>query len=125
VYALRRELGLPRGEHPVFEGQHSPTLVLALFSRLLAEPQPDWPPNTRITGAIPYNGPEPPAPLPPAVQRLIDSGRQPVVFTLGSSAVGAAGGFYRESLEAVRRLELPAVLLAGSHPENRPAAPLP
>src|SRR5262245_55649127 len=50
VDALRARLGLPRGRHPVFEGQHSPTLVLALFSRVLGEPQVDWPPNVRVTG---------------------------------------------------------------------------
>src|SRR5215510_631747 len=35
IQQLRRELALPRGENPIFEGQHSPTLVLALFSKLL------------------------------------------------------------------------------------------
>ena len=45
VLALRRELGLPDRGHPLFEGSHSPQLVLALFSRCLAEPQPDWPPK--------------------------------------------------------------------------------
>src|SRR2546423_939815 len=37
VYDLRRDLGLPRGEQPVFGGQHSPTKVLALFSKVLAQ----------------------------------------------------------------------------------------
>src|SRR5215213_1001011 len=50
VYRLRAELGLPRGGHPVFEGQHSPSLVLALFSKVLGAPQPDWPPRTVVTG---------------------------------------------------------------------------
>jgi UDP:flavonoid glycosyltransferase YjiC (YdhE family) len=39
VFDLRREVGLPPGRHPLFEGQFSPTLTLALFSRVLAEPQ--------------------------------------------------------------------------------------
>jgi hypothetical protein len=50
VYDLRAELGLPRGETPILSGQHSPTCVLALFSRVLAQPQPDWPPNSLVTG---------------------------------------------------------------------------
>jgi rhamnosyltransferase subunit B len=41
VYGLRAELGLPRGEQPVLNGQHSPTKVLALFSKVMAEPQAD------------------------------------------------------------------------------------
>lgn len=125
VFALRRELGLPRGGDPIFEGQHSPRMVLALFSRLLARPQPDWPANVRITGAIPYNGPDSQRPVSAALEEFLDAGSPPVVFTLGSSAVGAAGSFYRESVEAVRRLGVRAVLLVGPHRENRPRGPLP
>jgi len=55
VYELRAELGLPRGEQPLFMGQHSPTKVLALFSRLMAQPQPDWPPHTTVTGFAFYD----------------------------------------------------------------------
>lgn len=125
VYALRRELGLDRGPHPVFEGQFSPHLVLALFSKLLARPQPDWPARVVITGGIPYSGSAAESALPPELETFLDSGPAPVVFTLGTSAVGAPGAFYRESIEAVRRLGVRAVLLVGPHAENRPAAPLP
>jgi len=38
VAALRDDHGLPAGGDPVYEGQHSPHLVLALFSRVLADP---------------------------------------------------------------------------------------
>lgn len=125
VYALRRELGLPRGGDPIYEGQHSPYLVLGLFSRVLARPQPDWPAHARITGAIPYNGPAGQLPLSPELEAFLDAGPPPVVFTLGSLAVGAAGDFYEESVEAVRRLGVRALLLVGPHPQNRPKAPLP
>src|SRR5207244_8697955 len=50
VFELRAELGLPRGKQPVFGGQHSPTKVLALFSKLMAKPQLDWPRDTVVTG---------------------------------------------------------------------------
>ena len=125
VYRLRRELGLPRGGHPVFEGQFSPDLVLGLFSRVLAEPQPDWPDHTRITGGIAYNGPQAGAPLSPELEAFLSSGPAPVVFTLGSSAVGAAGDFYEQSVSAVRQLGVRAILLAGPHAANRPASALP
>lgn len=120
VRALRRELGLPDGANPLLEGQHSPERVLALFSRVLMDPQADWPPNVTVTGAIPYNGPDVPDPLSSELEAFLEAGPPPVVFTLGSSAVGAAGGFYEESLEAVRRLGVRAVMLIGSHPSNRP-----
>jgi UDP:flavonoid glycosyltransferase YjiC (YdhE family) len=48
-----------------------------------------------------------------------------VVFTLGSAVVHTAGAFYRESLEAVRRLGCRAVLLVGPDPDNHPPEPLP
>lgn len=41
-----------------------------------------------------------------------------MVFTLGSSAVGAAGSFYSENLKAVKRLRVRAVFLTGSHPQG-------
>jgi UDP:flavonoid glycosyltransferase YjiC (YdhE family) len=118
VYQLRAELGLPRGGHPLFDGQFSPTLNLALFSRVLAAPQPDWPAHVKTTGFIFYNGP---GALEPALEAFLDAGAPPVVFTLGSSAVGAAGSFYEESVAAVRRLGVRAVLLTGGFAENQPA----
>ena len=118
VYRLRAELGLPRGGHPLFEGQFSPLMTLALFSRVLAGPQPDWPPHVRTTGFVFYNGP---AARDPALASFLDDGPPPVVFTLGSSAVGAAGSFYHESVEAVTRLGVRAVLLTGGYAENLPS----
>ena len=123
VFELRRhELGLPPGEHPLFEGQFSPTLTLALFSRVLASPQPDWPPNVVVTGSVFYNGPEA---LQPELESFSNDGPPPVVFTLGSSAVAAAGRFYEESLDAVRRLRIRAVLLTGGFEQKCPRGMLP
>jgi rhamnosyltransferase subunit B len=117
VFDLRRHVGLPAGGHPLFEGQFSPTLTLALFSRVLASPQPDWPPNVVITGSVFYNGPEL---LQPELEEFLKAGPPPAVFTLGSSAVATAGRFYEESLDAVRRLRVRAVLLTGGFERNVP-----
>lgn len=122
VFDLRRELGLPPGEHPLFEGQFSPTLTLALFSHVLADPQPDWPPNVTVTGSVFYNGPEMPQ---PELETFLNAGPSPVVFTLGTSAVAAAGRFYDESVDAVRRLGVRAVLLTGGFEQNQPRGTLP
>jgi rhamnosyltransferase subunit B len=125
VAALRAELGLPPGGHPVYEGQFSPMLNLAMFPRVLAEPRPDWPPNTVVTGAALWDGAH--GAMAPELEAFLDAGPSPVVFTLGSSAVGSAGaaGFYRESLAAVARLGVRAVLLTGRDPRNRPGDRLP
>jgi len=120
VQRFRVSLGLEPGGNPILSGQHSPRLVLALFSRVLAEPQPDWPPNTCLAGPILYNGPGA-ADVSAELEAFLASGSPPIVFTLGTSAVEAAGTFYDVSAQAVRRLGRRAVLLVGRHAHNRPA----
>lgn len=130
VGQLRAELGLPPGGHPLFEAQHSPTLVLALFSRVLAEPQPDWPPRTRLTG-FPFHDRRDRAGddvegarLSPELAKFLDAGEPPIIFTLGSSAIWVAKDFYRDSIDAAHALGRRALLLIG-HERNRPVEPLP
>jgi UDP:flavonoid glycosyltransferase YjiC (YdhE family) len=118
VIELRRELGLPSAGHPLFEGANSPDLVLALFSRFFAPPQPDWPPQTVLTGFPFHNSGS--ALLPRELDTFFNRGPAPVVFTLGSSAVGAAGAFYADSLRAAIRLNARAVFLTGPHPQGLP-----
>ena len=115
---LRARHGLPPAGNPIMEGQYSPHLNLALFSRVMAEPQPDWPPRTRVTGFVFYNGP---ASLSPDLEAFLAAGPPPIVFTLGSSAVGAAGRFYHESADAAGRLGSRAVLLTGGFAANQPS----
>jgi rhamnosyltransferase subunit B len=117
---LRAELGLPAvAVNPLCEGQHSPLLVLAMFSRLLADKQPDWPAAAVQTG-FPFHDHDSDATLPPALARFLDAGRPPIVFTLGSSAVWDAGAFYQHSATAARALGRRAVLLTGNDPRNQP-----
>ena len=120
VQALRHRLGLPRGGHPLYEGQFSPHLNLALFSRVLAEPQPDWPARTTVTGAIAYDAVH--GGLPSDLAAFLDAGPPPVVFTLGSAAVSVkrAPQFFDVSAAAATGLGLRAVLLVGRSAENRP-----
>lgn len=125
VHALRARLGLPSRGAPLFEGQFSPFGTLAMYSRVLGAPQPDWPQNVVQGGAVFYDSANGSAELPADLAAFLAAGPPPVVFTLGTSAVGAPGAFYRESLEAVQRLGVRAVLLVGRYPENRPAERLP
>jgi MGT family glycosyltransferase len=123
VYKLRSELGLPRGEHPIFEGQHSPALVLALFSKVLGAPQLDWPPQTMVTG-FPFYDKRDETSIAPELEQFLDDGPPPIIFTLGSSAIFVAEDFYRESIAAAMRLNRRAVLLIGDA-RNMPKEPLP
>jgi UDP:flavonoid glycosyltransferase YjiC (YdhE family) len=121
-HRLRAEVGLPpTSANPLFEGQHSPLLVLALFSKLLADKQPDWPPQAVLTG-FPFYDRDGEGGMPPGLVRFLDAGPPPLVFTLGSSAVLDAGPFYDHSAAAARRLGRRAVLLVGNDPRNRPAS---
>lgn len=124
IYALRRDLGLPRGKEPIFDAKHSELLVLAMFSRVLGDPQPDWPPSTRITGFAFYDGDAGNTNLAPELEAFLSSGPPPLVFTLGSAAVMAAGDFYEVSAAAATLLGRRAVLLTGSDPQNRPKGAL-
>ncbi len=123
VYALRRELGLPPGRSPLFDAKHAPALVLALFSPLLGEPEPDWPPNTRQCGFVLYDRDAGRAALPPGLAAFLNEGPPPLVFTLGSAAVLDPGDFWRESAEAARLLGYRAVLLTGTHGDLPPDSP--
>jgi rhamnosyltransferase subunit B len=125
VYDLRHELGLERGANPLFDAKHSPDLVLALFSSVLGHQQPDWPANTIITGFCYYDSDAGNAALPPHLEEFLAAGSAPLVFTLGSAAVLAAGQFYEFGARAAERLGMRAVLLIGSDTRNRPRHPLP
>jgi rhamnosyltransferase subunit B len=109
---LRRELGLPDRGNPLFEGAHSPSLVLALFSSLFAQPQPDWPPHARATGFAFYDGSREKE-MPTEVNDFLNNGPAPIVFTLGTSAVWVAQDFFHESIQAAKLLQRRAVLLIG------------
>jgi rhamnosyltransferase subunit B len=125
IYDLRAKLGLERGANPLFDAKHSPSLVLALFSRVLGTAQKDWPPNVQITGFCFYDSDAGNAGLPPQLEAFLAAGPAPVGFTLGSAAVLAAGNFYEESAAAAEQLGVRAVLLIGGDPRNRPRRPLP
>ena len=122
VAEFRDELGLEDTGNPMFEGQHSPALVLALFSKVFAQPQPDWPPQTKVTGFCFYDGNRE-VEIPDELIRFLDSGAPPIVFTLGSSAVWVARDFFRESIEAARRVGRRAVLLIGDERNLPPSLP--
>ena len=119
ILSLRRNLGLPQPHaNPVTFGQFSPHGTLALFSEHFAKPQSDWPTNTRQPGFLFFDRLGEGLPLSKTLpqgelERFLRSGKPPILFTLGSSAVMQAGAFFRESLKAVMQLGERAIFLAG------------
>jgi rhamnosyltransferase subunit B len=124
IEQLRTQLGLPPGGHPIFEGHLSPSLVLGLFSQVFGPKQPDFPPQTQITGFAFYDAANE---RPPSddLLRFLDAGEPPILFTLGSSAVWIAGDFYRMSIDASRAMGRRALLLAGEDANRLTAGPVP
>ena len=112
VVEFRKELGIPDYGNPMFEGQHSPLRVLALFSKVFGPPQPDWPSHTEATGFCFYVDNQESV-IPTELANFLDHGPPPIVFTLGSSAVWIGREFFRESIEAAQQLGQRAVLLIG------------
>lgn len=121
LYAFRRELGFAPGRNPVYHDKHSPHLTLALFPKLFAAPQSDWPAQVLQTG-FPFFEQPPRQAVSQPIESFLDAGSPPLVFTLGSSMVGIAGDFYAEAARAAMALGRRAILLIGKNP---PPAGLP
>lgn len=123
-YRLRKEIGLtPASDANPLLDSHSPRLVLALFSPLLAAPKPDWPPHTITTG-FPVFDRDGGSGMQPALAEFLDAGPPPIVFTLGCSAAMVGEGFFETSVAVAERLGHRAVLIVGRDARNLPA-PLP
>ncbi|HXT71181.1 MAG TPA: glycosyltransferase [Vicinamibacterales bacterium] len=121
LHAMRKRLRLRPCGHVLYEAQVSPHLNLALFSRVLAQPQPDWPVQTVVTGAVQYDAVQ--GGVSKELSAFQDAGPPPVVFTLGSAAVDVkiAPRFYEVSAAAAKALGVRAVLLAGRSAAKAPA----
>lgn len=109
---FRKELGLSEDHDPVFTDKFAPLLHLAMFSRVLGEPQPDWPPQTVQTGTCFFDESEI-SQLQPELAEFLEQGEPPIVFTLGSAAVLDARDFFDESIAAAKVLNKRAVVLYG------------
>ena len=111
---LRAELGLPRCDNPLFDGQFSNLGSLALYSPLFGAAQPDFPTRCTLTGFCFYDRQHgEPTSLTPEMQSFIDRGAPPLVFTRGSALVMEPGDFYDVSIAAARKVGRRAVLLVG------------
>lgn len=109
---FRRGIGLSEDHDPIFFGKNSKLLHLAMFSKVLAKPQPDWHRPTLQTGFCFYDGQEY-FNAPEGLQEFLDAGEPPIVFTLGSAAVMDARDFFEESAKAANALKRRAVLIYG------------
>lgn len=114
---FRERMGLKTPKIMLFEGQFSPHGTLALFDRVLAAPQPDWPARTHVCGAALFDGTEAAAEL----QDFLATGEPPIVFALGSAAVWMGQDYFAAAICAAMELGRRAILLTGQPwPEKLP-----
>ncbi len=110
---FRHEIGLDPHHDPLVVNKFSKTLHLAMFSKFLGKPQPDWHSPTLQTGFCFYDGQEDLGVMPEKLEEFLGNGEPPIVFTLGSAAVMDAGDFFEQSIEAAKILDRRAVFLYG------------
>ena len=105
---FRKELGLPRVQRIFDRHLFSSTKNIGLFPEWFAPPQPDWPENTICTGFVSsMNCPEH---FSEALQRFLESGDAPLVFTAGT-AMHHGSDFFQTAIEACQILKKRAILL--------------
>jgi UDP:flavonoid glycosyltransferase YjiC (YdhE family) len=105
----RHQLGLPPVTRVFRDWIHSPQRVIGLFPDWFGVPQPDWPAALRLTGFPLFDDSGQPQ-LPLGLQRFLDEGEPPLLFTPGS-ANQAADRFFRAALEAASLLGRRALFL--------------
>ncbi|WP_155913700.1 glycosyltransferase [Asticcacaulis sp. AC466] len=88
--------------------------TLALYSPLLAQPQPDFPPRTYLAGFPFYDSENGHAPvMPERLLTFLNEGPAPLVFSLGTAMVYGGEAYYRTAIAAAKRLNRRAVILSG------------
>lgn len=116
--AFRAELGLPPVRRLFDAWRHSPQRVIGLFPAWYAPPQPDWPPQTRLTG-FPRFDERGLTEISREMRAFLDDGEPPIIFTPGS-AMKRGQRFFQESVAACRQLGRRGLLLT-RHRDQVPA----
>lgn len=118
VNRLRQQFGAQAVKDAMF-ADHSPILNLQLYSQHFATRPPDFTPEKQYGGFC-YYDPAEGTPLPAEVERFLNEGADPVLCTLGTAAVKAAGEFFLSTTAALQKLKMRGILLIGDE-SNRPA----
>lgn len=108
--AFRRELELPPVSRIMTRWGHSPQMVLGLFPSWYATPQPDWPPQTRLTGFPLFHEDEEVAPSP-EVKAFLEDGSPPIAF-MPASLMQQAEHFFDVAVRSCQALGRRAIFLS-------------
>jgi rhamnosyltransferase subunit B len=115
--AWRSELGLPAVSRVFDSWLHSPQRTIGIFPEWFGPPQPDWPPQVRLTGFPLFDEADDHSP-DPALEDFLARGEPPIVFTPGTGN-RQASAFFEAAVGAARSLERRALLLT-QYPEQLP-----
>jgi len=118
INRFRRSRGLRPVKRIFDRWMHSPEMNLCLFPDWFARPQPDWPPQTRLTGFVYYDKQSENENIPMQLHEFLDSGNPPIIFTPGS-AMKHANQFFLDCIETCQLLGRRGILLT-QHPEQLP-----
>jgi rhamnosyltransferase subunit B len=115
IDAVRATHGLaPSNTAILLDHEHPPALTLGCYSPAFAPAPPDAPAHTAMVGFPVFDsGGGLPEALDHGLEAFLNAGPAPLVFTLGSAIVYAAGDFYVHAAQAAARLGMRAVLLTG------------
>jgi rhamnosyltransferase subunit B len=115
IDAARAAHGLPPSPNALMMDFARPSaLTVCAYSAVFGPLQPDAPSNCVVTGFPVFDSCDGNIePLDPALEAFLAAGPPPIVFTLGSFAVYAPGGFYGAAVSAARALGMRAVMLVG------------
>lgn len=119
--AFRAELGMGPVRRIMADYWHSPELTIGLFPDWFGPPQPDWPPQTRLTG-FPLYDEQGLRPLDEKLVRFLEGGTPPIAFTPGS-ANWRAERFFEAAVETCRLLGRRGVLLSRQRDHIPPGLP--
>ncbi|MDO9300330.1 MAG: glycosyltransferase [Anaerolineales bacterium] len=119
INRLRQRLSLPAINKIFGNWMHSPQKNLGLFPEWFAHPQPDWPPQTQLTGFIYHDNQDGDEELPKELETFLSAGSAPIIFTAGT-AMKHGSQFFLDCIEACQRLGRRGILLT-QHPEQLPA----
>lgn len=117
---FRATLGLPPVTHLLGRWIHSPQCVIGFFPEWFAAPQPDWPAHTHLVGFPLWDGGEGSAAVSSEAEEFLGNGEPPVIFTPGSAG-STMHRFFRESVAALRKLGVRAMLVT-NYLEQLPCA---
>jgi rhamnosyltransferase subunit B len=114
IYKLRNKINLPSIKQPLFEGQHSPYAVLALFSSLFANKQDDWPENSITTGFLSLKSDKHIDDFE-EVKKFLEKGDNPIVVGLGSSVVVNPEEVYDKMILMALKFKKRIILVGGKN----------